>query len=147
MSVTGTSYKQPRPKGMASWRPQKRKRQLLNDIGAVLAEYRRFWPLTSRQVAYRLLSLDRYDKSESHFTQVGDALVRARRAGMVSWQAIRYDGIRRRGGGYEALDDLYDKISGLANDYQRNRQEGQAIYLEVWEAPCLFDQTAHADTN
>ena len=43
-----------RPKGYADWRPHKKTRLILEQVEAVLTDYREHLPLTIRQVFYRL---------------------------------------------------------------------------------------------
>ena len=55
----GRSYPNRRPLGLAKWKPQAPTLPLVAAISQVLDEYRDFWPLTARQVYYRLIGLPR----------------------------------------------------------------------------------------
>jgi hypothetical protein len=105
--VTGTQYTASRARGLADYSPQATRQRLLDDILGVLREYLRYWPLTVRQIGYRLLRIPRYDKSEAHFGAVGEVVNRARRHGLIRWEAIRDDNV------VESGDEGYDGLGGL----------------------------------
>ena len=50
-------------------------------------------PLTVRQIFYRLVGAHGYDKTEQAYARLGEHLNRARRAGLIEFDAIRDDGI------------------------------------------------------
>lgn len=77
-----------RVKGFAAWKPQKRTEPLLEDIEAVLREYRAYLPLAVRQVFYRLVGQG-YPKSENFYSSVVEVCNRARRSARISFRAIR----------------------------------------------------------
>jgi hypothetical protein len=58
------------------------------DIQAVLAEYVDHLPLTVRQIFYRLIGAYAYPKTDFFSGQVLGAVHRARRAGIVPFDAI-----------------------------------------------------------
>ena len=87
-----TIYKHSRPKGMVSWRPTGKTRTILEQVGAVLREYREHWPLTLRQIFYRLVGVYGYGKTDNAYKRLGEYLVRARRAGVIPFDAMRDDG-------------------------------------------------------
>jgi hypothetical protein len=61
-----TSRKTGRARGyIAAYQPQARTRVLLDDAAAVLNEYREYWPLTIRQIFYRLVGTKDYPKTET----------------------------------------------------------------------------------
>ena len=78
-------YKTGRPKGFASWKPQKGTQEILNQVKEVLEQYREHWPLTIRQIFYRLVGVYGYEKTEHGYRNLCDYMVRARRAEMVPW--------------------------------------------------------------
>ncbi len=134
-----------RPRGYADWRPQRRTLALLGQVQAVLEEYEAFLPLTVRQVFYRLVGADGYEKTELAYKRLGEHLVRARRARIVAFEAIRDDGIvtyssRWHGG----VEEFWDDAIGRAHDYRRDRQAGQPRYVELWcEAAGMAPQLAN----
>jgi hypothetical protein len=76
---------------VAPWRPQERTRPRLDATLALLAEYEHHLPVTLRQLFYLLVARQIVAKTEANYRQVGDMLVRAGRAGVVPWSAIRDD--------------------------------------------------------
>lgn len=65
-----------RPKGYADWRPRKKTRLVLEQVEAVLADYREHLPLTIRQVFYRLVGIYGYPKTEADYKRLCEYLVR-----------------------------------------------------------------------
>jgi len=65
---TTAGRKTGRPRGyIAEYRPKSDTCALLRQVEAVLAEYHPFWPLTCRQIFYRLVGAHGYDKSEAAY--------------------------------------------------------------------------------
>jgi len=81
-----------RPRGFISWSPRAATLALLDQVLAVLAEYAEYLPLTVRQIFYRLVGSAGYDKTELAYDRLCEHLVKARRAGLISFDAIRDDG-------------------------------------------------------
>jgi len=82
-----------RARGNAPWHPKPDTLVLIGQVSDVLDEYRVHWPLTLRQVFYRLVGAYDYAKTDRAYKQLGEHLNRARRAGMIPWSAIRDDGL------------------------------------------------------
>lgn len=80
-----------RPRGYAEWNPQAATRVLLANVEAIVDDYRAYLPLTVRQLFYRLVGAFGYPKTEESYAQLCEKLNRARRAGLLSWDAIRDD--------------------------------------------------------
>ena len=80
-----------RPRGFAPWKPQSDTLALLDTVRAILTDYEDELPLTVRQIFYRMVSQG-YSKTEQAYKSLADKLNRARRAELISWQAIRDDG-------------------------------------------------------
>jgi hypothetical protein len=133
-----------RPRGYADWRPRRDTLELLDAVQSVLVEYEEHLPLTVRQVFYRLVGAYGYEKSELAYARLSEHLVRARRAQLVPFTAIRDDGCvsyssRWHGGVADFWDDAIDR----AHSYRRNRQAGQPRYVELWcEAAGMAPQLA-----
>ncbi len=89
---TGHGRRHVRVRGHADWKPRPWTVALLEQVQAVLREYAAYLPLTLRQVFYRLVGAHGYDKTEQAYDRLGEALNRARRAGMIPWEALRDDG-------------------------------------------------------
>jgi hypothetical protein len=82
----------PRVRGLPEWTPQKKTLALIEQVQAVLVEYAAYLPLTIRQIFYRLVGAHDYPKDEKAYNRLGEALNRARRAGLIEFYAIRDDG-------------------------------------------------------
>ena len=128
--VTASRDKRCRPVGYASWRPRGTTRATLARIDAVLDAHRDYWPITPRQVLYRLMGAGMAAKADAE--RIGDYLVRARRAGLIPWEAIG-DG-RTESTVPIVCDDpeaFYAEMRESASVYQLDRQDGQPLYLEL----------------
>jgi len=122
-----------RPKGYADWRPQAKTCALLEQVNAVLDEYYDFLPLTVRQIFYRLVGAYEYDKTESAYARLGDHLVRARRARLIPFEAIRDDGVViYTPEWYSDLESFHNETAERARGYRRSRQAGQDHRIELW---------------
>lgn len=132
MTVTGRSYPSARARGFVDWKPQRKTRELLAAVLAVLEEYAAQGPMTVRQVFYRLVGLGKLDKTENAYERLLEHAGKARRAGMIPMSAIRDDGeteVRPRG--WESPDQLIRSIRGAVNGYRPNGLQGQPNYIEV----------------
>ena len=88
--------KSPRPRGyMLDWKPRADTERLLADIADVLSELASVLPVTGRQIFYRLVAKGRIGKTERDASRLNEVLQKARRAGLISWDDIRDDGITR----------------------------------------------------
>ena len=123
----------PRPRGYAEWRPRKATLALLAAIDSVLEEYADHWPLSLRQVFYRLVAAHGIEKTEPSYSRVCEKLNLARRAERVSWEAIRDDGFSRsKRVGWESKDDLLAAIRSIAKGFTLDRQQGQSPRFFLW---------------
>ena len=66
---------------------------LLGQVQAILVEYEDYLPLTVRQIFYRLVGAYGFEKTERAYERLGNHLVRARRAQIIRFDAIRDDGV------------------------------------------------------
>ena len=125
-------YKSGRPKGLASWKPQKGTQEILNQVTEILAQYREHWPLTIRQIFYRLVGVYGYEKTEKGYSRLCEYMTRARRAEMVPWEAIRDDGTTRTDAkGYIDMNSFLKTVIYSAGQYIRNKQERQPIRILI----------------
>jgi hypothetical protein len=122
-----------RPRGFVDWRPQAKTRALLEQVDAVLEEYRSYLPMTCRQIFYRLVGAHGYAKTEAAYESLCNMLVMARRSNRISFSAIRDDGVtEKRAWGYTSVAGFWStKLSG-AWSFRFRRQDGQPQYLECW---------------
>jgi hypothetical protein len=101
----------------------------------VLVEYNAHLPLTIRQIFYRLVGAHDYPKTEAAYESLQNMLVRARRADLLDFAAIRDDGITvERHGGYRGESDFWDArlAPGSHLTFRIDRQAEQPQYVEVW---------------
>ena len=131
--MTLATYKSHRPRGLASWKPQTKSRALLHDVEEVLHEYVDLLPLTLRQIFYRLVGTRDYPKNEAFYDRLLDKLARARRAGLVSFDAIRDDGVTiKQAPGFYGMTGFWSAVTNTAKKYRTDRLQGQAVVLELW---------------
>lgn len=122
-----------RARGFAAWRPQAESLSLLRDVQAVLATFRAYLPVTIRQVFYRLVSTVGYPKDENAYGRLCETLNRARRAGLLDWDAIRDDGFTKRAASFwDSPADWAEAVVASAKRYRRDRQAGQDRRLVLW---------------
>ncbi len=132
-----------RPRGyIAAYRPQAKTLRLLDDVQAVLEEYRSYWPLTCRQIYYRLIGAHNYPKTEAFYGTLCEHLSNARRGRVIPFHAIRDDGVTTY-----SLDHFDDQehflhhVRELGEGYKRNKLVGQDLHIEVWcEAAGMLPQ-------
>lgn len=125
-------YKSGRPKGLATWRPQTETKKVMNQVQEVLTQYREHWPLTIRQIFYRLVGVYGYEKTEKGYSHLGEYMTRARRAELIAWEAIRDDGTTRTdAGGYTDMSDFLKSVVYSAGKYTRNKQERQPTRILI----------------
>lgn len=144
MTVTGHEYTSTRVRGLADWAPKAATLAVVDDVKEVLDEYRAYLPMTARQVFYRLVGAYGFDKTEKSYSRLLEYLNRARRAGLIPWSAIRDDGFDSTGGGgWDSPAQVIDSYLYAARNYERDRQDGQPVYTEVWvEAAGMMPQVA-----
>lgn len=138
-----------RPLGYAPWSPREATLVVLGQVDAVLAEYRAQWPLTVRQVFYRLVGAHEFPKTERDYKRLQEYLNRGRRAGRVPWAAIRDDGDTSSDPSWRYTDDdpveWFRSMLPSAEDYLLHPQSGQERFIEVWcEAGGMVPMLARA---
>jgi hypothetical protein len=122
-----------RPRGFVDWRPQAKTRVLLEQVEAVLEEYRSYLPMTCRQIFYRLVGAHGYAKTEAAYESLGNMLVMARRSSRISFSAIRDDGVtEQRAWGYVSVGGFWTSALSGARSFRFLRQAGQTQYVECW---------------
>jgi hypothetical protein len=125
--------KKHRPRGFAPWRPQGDAVALLDDVNAVLSSLAAFLPLTIRQIFYRLVATTGYPKTEKAYKRLTNVLNRARRGGLVPWDAIRDDGFHQPGNlGWESAPDVVGAFERTIQSFTMDRQAGQPRRVIVW---------------
>ncbi len=91
-------YKHARPRGFAPWKPKQKALKIVAQVLHILEAEKAYLPLTNRQIFYRLVANFGYSKTEKAAKALGEINNRARRAGMIPWDAIRDDGFTDRSG-------------------------------------------------
>src|SRR5687767_14482494 len=123
-----------RPRGyIEGYRPQEKTKILLGDVLAVLDEYREHWPLTVRQIFYRMVGAYGYPKTEAFYGKLCHHLANARRGREIPFDAIRDDGIATVD--MQHFDDeehFKAHIRRLGETYTRNKLSAQESHIEVW---------------
>ena len=127
---------------IADYRPYAKTRALLDQAQAVLDEYSEYWPLTCRQIFYRMVGAHGYAKSESAYGRLCNHLANARRGKLIPFSAIRDDGVtthpRQH---FDDSDAFLRRMRTMAKSYTRNKLTGQDMHIEVWcEAAGMLPQ-------
>ncbi len=126
------------------WNPCQRTRAVLEQVAAVLGEYRDYLPMTNCQIFYRLVGAFGYPKTERGYANLCEYLNRARRAGMIGFEDIRDDGIGVMASDHYAdEDDFYHTIRSLGESYTVDKLARQKTEIRVYcEAAGLLPQIA-----
>lgn len=127
---------------ITDYNPRAKTRVLLDRVQDVLDEYRAYWPLTCRQIFYRLVGAHGYDKSEAAYNRLCHHLANARRARLIPFHAIRDDGVTTFNyGHFDDSDAFLRYVRGLGRHYTRNKLAAQDVHIEVWcEAAGMLPQ-------
>jgi hypothetical protein len=110
----------------------------------VLQTYRDHWPLTIRQIFYRLVGVYGYDKTDRAYRRLCDVMVLARRAQMIPFKAIRDDGWTRQNSDcWTDPDHAWEAFFSTAESYTKDKRTNQPanIYL-LCEAAGMLPQLA-----
>lgn len=107
--------------------PQQRSMALRNAIADVVSQYER---ISSRGVAYRLVSQYGLPKDERAFDMVESHLVKMRRDGTIPYEKI-VDGTRTRRKVFTATS-LGKAMHGFHQQYRRDYWQHQSVAVEVW---------------
>jgi ParB-like chromosome segregation protein Spo0J len=119
------------------------KRPMLEAAVAVLEANREYWPLTVRQVHYRLLNdpplrhankpESRYANDQKCYSDLSDLLSRGRLAGDVSWESV-HDPTRPQTQ-WQIWPNpgpfVDDQVEQFLRGYRRNLLQSQAAYYEI----------------
>lgn len=134
-----------RPRGyITAYNPRPDTLRLLQAVESVLEEYRDHWPLTVRQVFYRLVGAHGFDKTETAYKGLCHHLANARRGGAIPFDAIRDDGVMTMTlERYADADEFLIEQRERARRYRRDLMAAQPLHIEVWcEAAGMIQQLA-----
>lgn len=121
-----------RPRGYMEWTPRPDAALILSQVGEIIAGADE--PLTARQIFYMLVGRFSYDKTEQAYGRLCENLVKARRAQLIPFRAIRDDKTDEIGGdwGYADTGEFWDGLRESASTYRRPLREGQPNEIELW---------------
>ena len=103
----------------------------IKTINGIITEYQRAgYKLTLRQLYYQLVSRDVIPNKQREYANLSSLLTDARMCGLVDWNAIE-DRLRRPEVP-SSWDSPEDALESLAGQYEKPRQAGQDVYVEVW---------------
>ena len=144
--ITASRQSVSRPRGyIEHYRPQQRTIVLINDAIKVLNEYHDHWPLTVRQIYYRLVGAYGYPKTEAFYEKLTTHVSNARRGRVIPFEAIRDDGVSVvEITHFNDHEQFQAYVRTLGEHYQRNRLANQEHHIEVWcEAGGMVYQLAN----
>lgn len=121
-------------RGYAAWKPKAEAIHWVRATREVVDAYRDYWPLSVRQIFYRLVADHQYEKTEAAYMKLTQILSRARRAGYLPWDAIRDGGLGRSVPARYFADqqNFEDTILRAAKTMKLNRQRDQDMVIELW---------------
>ena len=119
------------------------KKPMLDSVARVLAERRKFWPLSDRAIHYAMLNLrplkhaskpkSTYQNDRASYQDLTNLLTRARLAGIVPWKAIADE--TRPFVKWQAYSDagqfLADQVKNFATGYYRDLMVSQPNHIEI----------------
>lgn len=130
--VTAGRNNRKRPKGYAPWRPRPDTQVVLAQVEEVLREYRAQLPLTVRQIFYRLVGAFDFPKTEQAYERLGNYLVRARRARLISFDDIRDDSASVMDHlHFDGEEDFYRYIRELGSSYKQDKLANQRVSVRL----------------
>jgi hypothetical protein len=120
------------------------KRPFLEAVGRILEEQREYWPLSDRQIHYRLLGEDaplthaskgdsRYVNDKTSYRKLTDLLARARINALIPWQAIE-DSTRPvdlHTAFANPAEFFRQELNNFLRGYWRNRLQSQPDHIEI----------------
>lgn len=121
-------------RGYADWKPQPEAARWVRATAEVMEQYRDYWPLTVRQLFYRLVASYQYEKTETAYNRLTQIISRARRANLLPWKAVRDGGAGRTltTHFYTGADEFQDSVRSAARAMRLDRQKGQEQRIELW---------------
>lgn len=130
--LAGTGRTKPRGY-IEDYNPSAETRVLLADVQGVLDQYEALLPLTVRQIYYILIGQRGYPKTEQFYERLCSHVSNGRRGRMISFDAIRDDGVAGTAPNHFAdKDGFYERVRRMGQGYQRDKLARQAVHLEVW---------------
>jgi hypothetical protein len=119
------------------------KRPMLEAAIGVIEQYEDYWPLTLRQIHYRLLTRNvlrhackpdsLYANTQQSYKDLSNLLTRARLAGLVPWESM-HDPTRpqTRWVQWDSVGPyVREQLDGFLGGYKRNLLQSQPAYVEL----------------
>lgn len=121
-------------RGYAEWNPKPEAIWWVNRTNEVLDAYRDYWPLSVRQIFYRLVADHQYEKTEAAYGKLTGIISRARRAGYIEWDAIRDGGLGRTVAAnfFDGQEHFERSVRAAAASMKLDRQRDQDAVIELW---------------
>jgi hypothetical protein len=115
--------------GLAPWKPSGKSLEVVR----VALDLRSEWPMLVRRVLYVAYEHGLYPaKGKAEYDAVGNVLGRARRAGLLPWEAVADSTERVYSQPYSGPEDFHAEVAAMARSYRLDRQQGQPRYLLAW---------------
>lgn len=110
-------------------RPERSAR--IDEANEILDDYSaQGYRLTLRQLYYQLVARGSIPNDVREYAKLSSTMVIARMNGLTDWYAIE-DRIRKPYILYSVVD-IAEALEDVVDDYRLNRQNGQAVQVEVW---------------
>lgn len=126
-------------RGYSAYNPRGDTLHWLRCAQQVIQSYRSSWPLTVRQVFYRMVATYDFPKKEEDYKRLIKIVAKARRASLVEGDNfIPFDAIRDDRGQYRDPWEFDDQASyleylvAITRDFKLRQQAGQEQVLEMW---------------
>ena len=103
-------------------------------VNGVVDELLNYWPLTLRQVYYRLVAKEIIKNTRSKYNDLSRLIKFMRIDGLLNWDAIedRTRRVSEKRGKPDSDEYLKDELDIFLSGYQRCFVQGQDCYVEVW---------------
>jgi len=123
-----------RARGFSNWNPQDKTILLLHEVIQTLEELNKYWPLTNRQIFYRLVAKEVVSKTEKEYNRLCEVINRARRSRLISMDVIRDDGFSdyELRTGFNHKTEFTQQVLRQAGNFMLDRQLNQSNRIIVW---------------
>lgn len=119
--------------GFVEWNPQDKTVYWMQCVQDILRAYEDYWPLTIRQIFYRLVATYEYEKTEQAYGRLINYLGRARRAKWIPFDAIRDDGaIAALPAGFADHREFMDTVLWGAASFDLFKMDFQDTRVEIF---------------
>jgi hypothetical protein len=126
-------------RGYTPYNPRGDTRYWLQCAQKVVHDYQAHWPLTVRQIFYRMVAMYDFPKKESDYGKLVNIVSKARRCSMlgsphgIPFAAIRDDrGTAQDAFYYDSPGHFLDALVSYAQNYRIDRWQDQPVHLELW---------------